>query len=89
VKDLFSWIGVWALELGLHGITANAVRPGPIRTALFDRANPSDSQRTKAIVEGIRACRMGTPEDAANAVSFVLDSRSGFVTVGCPMSALA
>ena len=71
---------VWALELGAHGITANAVGPGPIRTALFDRANPPDSPRTRAIIEAIPVRRVGTPEDVANAVSFLLDARSGFVT---------
>lgn len=44
---------VWALELGLHGITANAIGPGPIRTALFDRANPPDAPRTRAIIEAV------------------------------------
>ena len=71
---------VWALELGPRGITANAVGPGPIRTALFDRANPPGSERTRAITENIPVRRMGRPEDVAQAVSFLLDARSGFVT---------
>jgi NAD(P)-dependent dehydrogenase (short-subunit alcohol dehydrogenase family) len=71
---------VWALELGGHGITANAIGPGPIRTALFDQANPADSPRTRAIIEAIPVRRMGTPADVANAVAFLLDARSGFVT---------
>ena len=71
---------VWALELGPYGITANAVGPGPIRTELFDRANPADSPRTRAIVEAIPVRRVGEPEDVAQAVSFLLDARSGFVT---------
>lgn len=71
---------VWALELGEHGITANAVGPGPIRTELFDQANPPDSERTRAIIEAVPVRRVGTPEDVANAVSFLLDVRSGFVT---------
>jgi 3-oxoacyl-[acyl-carrier protein] reductase len=71
---------VWALELGRHGVTANAVGPGPIRTELFDRANPADSPRTRTIVEAIPVRRVGEPEDVAQAVSFLLDARSGFVT---------
>ena len=71
---------VWALELGRHGITVNAIGPGPIRTELFDRANPPDSPRTRAIVESVPVKRVGTPEDVAQAVSFFLDRRSGFVT---------
>lgn len=71
---------VWALELGKHGVTANAIAPGPIATPLFDNANPSDSSRTRAIVEGIPVRRMGQPEDVAHSVSHFLDARSGFVT---------
>jgi 3-oxoacyl-[acyl-carrier protein] reductase len=71
---------VWALELGRHGITANAIGPGPIRTELFDRANPPDAPRTQAIIDAVPVKRIGTPEDIAHAVSFFLDQRSGFVT---------
>jgi 3-oxoacyl-[acyl-carrier protein] reductase len=71
---------VWALELGGHGVTANAIGPGPIRTDLFDRANPPDSPRTQAIIAAIPVRRIGAPEDVANAVAFLLDARSGFVT---------
>ena len=71
---------VWALELGRHGITANAVGPGPIRTELFDRANPPDAPRTRAIVESVPVKRIGTPDDVAHAVAYLLDARSSFVT---------
>ena len=71
---------VWALELGAHGITVNAVGPGPIRTELFDQANPPNSPRTKAIINAIPVRRVGTPEDVANAIAFLLDRRTGFVT---------
>lgn len=71
---------VWALELGEHGITSNAIGPGPIRTELFDRANPPDAPRTLAIVEAVPVRRIGTPEDVAHAVAYLLDGRSGFVT---------
>jgi 3-oxoacyl-[acyl-carrier protein] reductase len=70
----------WALELGDHGITANVVAPGPIRTALFDAANPPGDPRTTRIVEAIPVGRMGTPEDVAAAVGFLCSDDAGFVT---------
>lgn len=70
----------WALELGRHGITVNAVGPGPIRTSLFEAVNPPDSPRTKAIIEGVPVGRLGTGEDVAEAVAFFTSERSGFVT---------
>lgn len=70
----------WALELAPHGITANAVGPGPIGTELFHRNNPAGSPKTRAIVEGIPVRRLGTPEDVAHAVASLLDERAGFIT---------
>ncbi len=70
----------WALELAAHGITANAVAPGPIDTELFRRVNPPNDPRTQRIIEGIPVRRLGTPEDVAHAVAFFLDPRSSFVT---------
>ncbi|MCK1721294.1 SDR family oxidoreductase [Bradyrhizobium sp. 141] len=77
---LIAMAKVWALELGAFGITTNAVGPGPIQTELFDRANPAGSPPTKAILDAIPVRRIGTAADVANAVTFFLDQRSGFVT---------
>lgn len=71
---------VWALELGRFGITANAIGPGPIRTELFNRANPPGAVRTQRIIDSIPVKRIGAPDDVAQAVSFFLDEQSGFVT---------
>ena len=70
---------VWALELGGHGITANAIGPGPIRTELFDAANPPDSPRTRAIIEAIPVGRIGAPADVANAVAFLIKAKTTWV----------
>lgn len=71
---------VWALELGRHGITANAVGPGPIATDLFTNANPVDSPLTHDIIDSVPMHRMGTPDDVAHTVAHLLDERTGFVT---------
>lgn len=77
---LVSMTRVWALELAPSGISVNAIAPGPIRTELFEAANPPDMPRTQAIVDAIPVGRLGEPEDVANAVSFFMDPRAGFVT---------
>lgn len=70
----------WALELGQHGVTVNAVGPGPIQTALFDRVNPPGDPRTEAIIASVPVRRLGQPEDVADVVSFLCSPRAGFVT---------
>jgi NAD(P)-dependent dehydrogenase (short-subunit alcohol dehydrogenase family) len=70
----------WALELAADGITVNAVAPGPIATEAFDRNNPPESPRTRAIVNSVPVRRLGTPEDVAQAVHFFLGQHSGFIT---------
>jgi NAD(P)-dependent dehydrogenase (short-subunit alcohol dehydrogenase family) len=70
----------WALELGGHGITVNAVGPGPIQTTLFDQVNPPGDPRTEAIIAKVPVRRLGKPEDIADAVSFMCSDRAGFVT---------
>ncbi len=77
---MVSMTKVWALELAPHGISVNAIAPGPIRTELFERANPPDNPRTRQIIDAIPVGRLGEPEDVANAVAFFLDQRAGFVT---------
>lgn len=69
-----------ALELGRHGITVNAVGPGPIATELFTRVNPPDAPATRRIVESIPVGRMGTADDVAHGVAMLVDERAGFIT---------
>lgn len=70
----------WALELGGHGITVNAIGPGPIRTELFEAANPPGDPRTQAIIDRVPVRRLGTPEDVAGAVGYLASDAAGFVT---------
>ncbi|MGD1926031.1 MAG: SDR family oxidoreductase [Paracoccaceae bacterium] len=77
---LISATRVWALELACHGITVNAIGPGPIETDLFRKANPADSPVTRSMRHGIPVGRFGQPKDVAHAADMFLDDRAGFVT---------
>jgi 3-oxoacyl-[acyl-carrier protein] reductase len=72
----------FALELGPHGVTVNAVAPGFIPTDLTTGGR--DPAEVQAIVDamGARAMvrRAGLPEDIANAVAFLVSPESGFIT---------
>lgn len=66
----------WSKELGPKGITANAVAPGFIQTAMTD-AMP-DEVRNQAVAT-IPARRIGKPEDIAYAYLFLASDEASFV----------
>ena len=73
-----------AIELGRYGITANAVAPGFVETAMTAavaaRIGMSFDTMKEQALANIVVGRVGQPEDIANAVSFFVDERAGFVT---------
>jgi 3-oxoacyl-[acyl-carrier protein] reductase len=70
----------WCLELAVDGITVNAIAPGPVATELFDRGHPPGSDKRQRVIDSIPVKRVGTPEDVAHAVMFLLAPESGYVT---------
>lgn len=72
----------FALELGEHGITVNAVLPGFTATDMVLSGKTPDEIR--AIHETISAKSMlrrtGVPEDIANVVTFLASEESSFMT---------
>ena len=62
-----------AKELAAHGITVNAVAPGPINSPMT-RSFPS------ALVQQIPVGRLGMPEEVAAAVAWLCSPEAGFVT---------
>lgn len=70
----------WALELAEDGVTCNAVAPGPIETALFRATRPAGGEAEQRIVAGIPMRRLGTPEEVAAAIGFLISDEAGFIT---------
>lgn len=66
-----------AYEVASRGITANAVAPGFIATAMTDKL--TDEQKT-AINVKIPAARMGTAQEIAAAVLYLASPEAGYVT---------
>lgn len=69
-----------ALSLAPHGITCNAVSPGPIETDLMREVYPVGSDKRAKYLPTIPVQRFGTTDDVAEVVSFFLSDQSGFVT---------
>jgi len=66
-----------AYEVASRGITANAVAPGFIATAMTEKL--SDEQKAKLNGQ-IPANRMGTPAEIAAAVVYLASEEAGYVT---------
>ena len=70
-----------AHELGPHGITVNSVAPG------FILSNPATMRQwaaygeagQRALVNGVAARRLGTPEDIAHAVLFLASDQAAYI----------
>jgi len=68
------------MELGGDGITINAVAPGPVATELFDNGHPLGSAKRQKVIDSIPVKRVGTPDDVARMVAFLLDRESAYIT---------
>jgi 2-hydroxycyclohexanecarboxyl-CoA dehydrogenase len=66
-----------AREVARHGVTANAVCPGPTDTALLASM---DERTREALARAVPLRRVGTPEDIAPAVAFLASDRAAFIT---------
>ena len=78
-------MGLWALtrtaaQALAPQIRVNAIGPGPIATALFERANPPEAPATQRILGTVPVRRLGRPEEVAHHVASLLDARAGFTT---------
>ena len=73
-----------AIELGPFGITANAIAPGFIETAMTkataERLGVTIDQFRDGVAASVPVRRGGLPDDIANAVAFFAAEESGYVT---------
>lgn len=66
-----------AKELGPSGIRVNCISPGVIKTKMLDCYTADDLQ---SLAEETPLGRIGTPEDVAKAVKFLISDDASFIT---------
>lgn len=62
---------VWSKELARHGIRANAIAPGFVRTEILSNMKPEVLDKMAA---GIPVGRLGEPEEVAQTVEYILEN---------------
>jgi NAD(P)-dependent dehydrogenase (short-subunit alcohol dehydrogenase family) len=67
-----------AMELGGRNIRVNGIAPGPTNTEATRSIVPEEFQ--DKMVQGLALKRMGTPEDMANTVLFLLSDAASWLT---------
>lgn len=67
-----------ARELGPYGVTANTVSPGAIDTDIM--GGRLTDERKEAMLPDLPVGRVGTVDDVANVVSFLLGRDAGYLT---------
>ncbi|MFC7374264.1 MULTISPECIES: SDR family NAD(P)-dependent oxidoreductase [unclassified Brachybacterium] len=68
----------WARELGEYGITANSVAPGSIDTDIM--GGRLTDERKQVLLQELPVGRVGTVDDVAGAVHYLLGRDGGYLT---------
>jgi 3-oxoacyl-[acyl-carrier protein] reductase len=73
-----------AIELGPFGVTVNAVAPGFVATEMTDatarRLGTSPEQFREAVADSVPLRRIGTPEEVAGVIAFLVGPDAAYVT---------
>jgi 3-oxoacyl-[acyl-carrier protein] reductase len=69
-----------AIEHAGHGITSNAVAPGPTETELFRSNNPVGGEGEARYLAQIPMKRFGHPREIAALIGFLCSTHAGFIT---------
>ena len=69
-----------AKELAPMNIRVNAVAPGIVRTERFEELYEATGDKINERIEKIALGRLGTPQDIANAVTFLASDRASYIS---------
>lgn len=69
-----------AKELAPMNIRVNAVAPGIVKTERFEELYEATGDKINDRIEKIALGRLGTPQDIANAVSFLASDRASYIS---------
>lgn len=69
-----------AKELAPQGIRVNAVAPGIVKTERFAELYEANGEKIDERINRIALGRLGTPEDIANACSFLASDRASYIS---------
>ena len=69
-----------ALDLAPMGVRVNAVSPGAIETAALEAGLDRADYARMRLIEQTPLGRIGSPEDVANAIAFLIGDESRFIT---------
>jgi NAD(P)-dependent dehydrogenase (short-subunit alcohol dehydrogenase family) len=80
---LRSFVRTWTVDLKHHKICVNAISPGPIDTPAVEGLAQSKEQIEELkqnLITAVPIGRMGSPDEIAKVVSFLVSDESSFVT---------
>jgi 3-oxoacyl-[acyl-carrier protein] reductase len=72
-----SFVKALSKELALNGIRVNAITPGAIQTNMISHLS---DEELHLMYDSIPMGRLGSPDDVANGVSFLLSEGSSYIT---------
>lgn len=69
-----------AVEVAGTGVRINAVAPGPIETAMYERFTKGEKANKEALLSTVPMHYAGLPDDVAQAIVFLASNKSAYVT---------
>lgn len=69
-----------AIELAPKGIRVNCVAPGFVKTPMMNDTNKNFEENRESFLESLHPLGLGSPEDVANPVAFLLSDASKWMT---------